>query len=263
MKTSTKILILAFVLPSFALIAFYFIAKSSQCIPTCTNKKCGQSDGCSGKCKLCATGSICDGKTCQTDNNPDNKTKGICYFDIDGTLTTAPGDSSYKDEMMQQCLYNDFAIGIVTASPRKIEDICNGAIARDPWMSNLLCKQFQENGGKMYNSTKVLAGGSIFPEDYPANKDPANKDPGYIKGFNMNYGRDKFYPDIPDKCLVLFDDQQPVLDGMLNFNNNFQGQCANTPSSQNDKTTCRTLGHVLDIDTVKKKVKQMKESGCR
>lgn len=267
MKTSTKILIIAIVLPSLALIAFYFIGKSYQCVPNCDNKKCGQSDGCSGKCKLCPTGEICNGKICETPTDPVNpvnpvnpvkKTKGICYFDIDGTLTTAPGDSSYKDKMMQECLDNDFAIGIITASNRRIEDVCDGSCAKVPWMSNLLCKQFAENGGKMFNSTRVVAGNGIFPSEYPHDKDQ-----GYIKGFDMKYGRDKFYPDIEDKCVVLFDDQQPVLDGMKHFNPRFEGQCANNPSNPNDKTTCTTLGRVLDVAAVRAKVQQMKANGCR
>jgi hypothetical protein len=262
MKTSTKILILAIVLPSLALIAFYFIGKTNQCVPNCDSKKCGQSDGCSGKCKLCPTGEICDGKICNNVSTLVKNPKGICYFDIDGTLTTAPDDSAYKDEMMKQCLDNDFAIGIVTASPRTIDDICDGNKARVHWMSNLLCKQFRENGGKMYNSTTQVAGSFKFPPEYNPNASQ-----GYVKGFDMKYGRDKFYSDIPDKCVVLFDDQQPVLDGVSDFNSktnsNFQGQCANDPSNSNDNTTCTTLGHSLDIETVKATVGKMKANGCR
>jgi hypothetical protein len=254
MKTSTLVLILAIVLPSLAILAFYFIAKYYQCKPDCTKKQCGQSDGCNGTCKLCPNGLTCDGTKCKTPPGPGPTTKGICYFDIDNTLTSAQGD---RDEMMRQCLDNNFAIGIITASNRKLEDVCDGDKPREPWMSELLCKQFNKNGARMYNSTSVVAGSTVFPANYPFGKDQ-----GYIKGYDMKYGRDTFYKDIPDKCIVLFDDQQPVLDGVHNFDPNFQTQCANTPHSSSDKTTCKTLGHVLDIATVKAKVESMKANGC-
>jgi hypothetical protein len=243
MKRAVKLLIVVIVIPTLAYIAFYFIAKSHKCVPNCVDKKCGQTDGCYGVCKICPSGKICDGKSCQTPNQ--GSTKGICYFDIDGTITTANGD---RDKMMRQCLDNNFAVGIITASPRRIEDICNGDKAKDRWMSDLLCKQFQDNGAKMYNSTKNIAGSTVFPSGYPAHQEQ-----GIIKGFDMTFGRDSFYKDIPDKCIVLFDDQQPVLDGVRKFNPDLETQCANS--------TCG-LGHVLDITTVKEKVKSMKANGC-
>jgi hypothetical protein len=242
MKQSLKILILVIVLTSVSFLVFYFIARSSKCIPNCVDKTCGQSDGCSSVCKECEKGYICDGKNCK---KTESKTKGICYFDIDGTMTTANGD---RDEMMRQCLDNNFAIGIVTASSRRLEDICNGDKSKDIWMSDLLCKQFQDNGAKMYNSTKDIAGKEVFPLGYPANKEQ-----GIIKGFDMTFGRDSFYKDIPDKCVVLFDDQQQVLDGVRKFNPDLETQCANT--------TCGLDG-VLDIATVKYKVESMKANGC-
>jgi len=168
--------------------------------------------------------------------------KGICYFDIDGTLISASGS---RNEIVKVCLDNNFAIGIITASPRKIEHICSGDKGRFDWMPDLLCKQFNENGGKMYNSTAVVAGDSIFPGDYPHGASQ-----GYIKGFNMKYGRDKFYPHVPDERVVLFDDQQAVLDGVREFNPNFQTQCANN--------TCRDLEHPLSVSVVKEKIEEMK-----
>lgn len=254
MKSSTKILIIAIVLPALAFIAFYFISRSRRCIPDCTNKSCGESDGCSGKCKICPKGSVCDGISCQKPKyipkyipkSTPEKTKGICYFDIDGTLTTANGD---RDAIMRECLDNNFAIGIITASNRKIEDVCDGDVPRENWMPKLLCEQFNKNGGKMYNSTRVVAGNTNFPVGYPYNKDQ-----GYIKGFDMDNGRNSFYPNIPDKCVVLFDDQLGVLNGVKTYNSNFQTQCANTACG---------LKNGLDISIVKNKIKEMKENGCR
>jgi hypothetical protein len=245
MDNSTLVLILALVLPSLAILAFYFIAKYYQCIPDCTNKTCGQSDGCNEKCKICPNGLACDGKKCNPPGHV-SSTKGICYFDIDDTLTTAHGD---RNEMMRQCLDNNFDIGIITASNRKLTDICNGDKPREPWMPELLCKQFNNKGPRLYNSATVVTGNTVFPSNYPIGKDH-----GYIKGFDMKYGRDSFYKDIQDKCVVLFDDQQPVLDGVRNFNPNFQTQYINNDSKSSDKK--------LNISTIKTKIDEMKANGC-
>jgi hypothetical protein len=248
MKSSTKILIAAIVIPSLACILFYFISKSYNCIPDCNNKTCGKSDGCFNKCKLCPKGSICNGKSCQkpkTDIDLE-KIKGICYFDIDGTLITANGD---RDKMMKHCLDNNFAIGIITASNRTVDDICDGDNPIESWMPKILCEQFNKNKGKMFNSTKIVSGSTVLPSTYPVNRDQ-----GYIKGFDMTYGRDLFYPNIPDKCIVLFDDQKSVIEGVKEFGSNLETQCANT--------TCG-LDNVLGIDNIKNKVFEMQENGCK
>ena len=186
----------------------------------------------------------CEGDTCE--DYKDNKIKGICYFDIDGTLTTA---NSNRDLMVQECLDNNFDVGIITASNRKISDMCSGNKANVPWMSDILCKKFNETGGKLYNSRDNIAGENKFPSNYPHNKDP-----GYQKGFDMVYGRDKFYPDIPDKCVVLFDDDPYFIQGVKNYNKNLEIQCANN--------TCGLNG-VLNLDVVKNKIQQMKRNGCK
>ena len=57
----------------------------------------------------------------QTKPITNNKVKGICYFDIDDTLTTATGDI---DSIIEECLKNNFDVGIITASNRTIDHIC-------------------------------------------------------------------------------------------------------------------------------------------
>ena len=257
MRTGTKILLFAIILPVLSFFLIYFIAKSSRCEPNCKGKTCGQSDGCSGKCKTCPSGKTCDGTNCQAVSHSTMATgttgfKGICYFDIDGTLITAKGD---RDTMMQECLDNNFAIGIITASPRTVDMICDGDKARESWMSDLLCKQFKENNAKMYNSTTEVAGSKIFPHGYDGTKNQ-----GHVKGWDMKYGRDLVDKNIPDKCIVLFDDQQPVMDGVKKFDSKLEVQCAGY--DPNIPGTCTTLGHVLDINTVKNKIKEMKANGC-
>ena len=36
---------------------------SCQCVPACTNKKCGDDDGCGGFCKTCSLGEVCQAQT--------------------------------------------------------------------------------------------------------------------------------------------------------------------------------------------------------
>jgi hypothetical protein len=170
--------------------------------------------------------------------------KGICYFDVDGTLTTANGD---KDEMMKACLDNNFDIGIITASPRTLDDSCDGDISKVNWMPNSLCKKFNETGGRLFNSTVSVAGNSKLPSNYPKGYGP-----GYIKGFDMSFCRDSFYPQIPDKCLLLFDDDPDYLKGVKQFNPNLNVQCANTSCG----------GSKLDINVVKDAIDRSVKNGC-
>ena len=256
MKTSIKILLLFIILPSLSYLLLCYVARSGTCKPTCKNKTCGQSDGCSGKCKTCPSGKTCDGKKCQTvqpiKSKSNNKSvKGICYFDIDDTLTTAKGNI---DEIMQECLKNDFAIGIITASGRNVSHMCNGDKASVPWMSDILCKQFRENNAKMYNSMTIVAGepvDKVIRKGWPLDK--VVSDPGFVKGWDMQYSKNKFYDDVPDKCVVLFDDQPVYIDGVKRFNPEFEVECSNM--------TCGSH-RFLDKEMVRVKIKEMKRNGC-
>ena len=185
---------------------------------------------------------------CKKDKYNDTGVKGICYFDIDGTLTTSQQD---QNDLVKQCLDNNFAVGIVTASGRTIDHICDGNKPIVPWMPSKICEQFNKNNGKMYNSLRVLAGTSLYkeiPKDYPVNSSP-----GYIKGYSMTYGRDKFYPNVPDKCVVLFDDQPSFLEGVKKFNPKLETQCANTD--------CGLKGP-LSSKIVLNKIRKMQSNGC-
>ena len=173
--------------------------------------------------------------------------KGICYFDIDGTLITANGD---RDEMMKTCLDNNFDIGIITASPRTLDMLCNldTGKSKEKWMPDTLCKRFSDTGGMLFNSSNTVAGKNHLPTNYP--KD--SSDYGYIKGFDMTFCRDSFYPDIPDKCLLLFDDDPIYIKGVNKFNPTLDVQCANAECG----------GDILDINIVKKAVNRLIKNGC-
>ena len=185
------------------------------------------------------------------------KRNGICYFDIDDTLTTSISEA---DSLMKECLNNNFDIGIITASNRSINHICNGPIAggfehdSNKWMSSILCKHFKDTNNVTFNNSMIVAG-KPAPINLPVDKLPL--DPhhiaGYMKGYSMNYGKNLLYPDMPDKCVVLFDDQQDYIDGVKRFNNNLEVQCANYACG----------GIPLSIDTVRNKISSMKKAGCK
>jgi hypothetical protein len=133
--------------------------------------------------------------------------------------------------------------------------MCNGDEAggyepeSNVWMSSILCKQFNKNSS-MYNSTTEVAG-NIPPKEWPYDK--IRTDPVYVKAWDMKYGRDNFYPDVKDKCIVLFDDNPNYIDGVKRFNPNFEVGCSNFQCGAD---------RVLDKEMVRKKIEEMKSNGC-
>jgi len=181
------------------------------------------------------------------------KKNGMCYFDIDDTLKTSISDA---DSIMNECLNNNFDIGIITASNRSINHICNGISAgglesgSNRWMSSLLCKHFKDTNNLTFNSSTILAGRQTpmyLPIDTP---EPFRT--GYIKGVAMAYGKDLLYPYMDDKCVVLFDDDPNYIEGVKLYNNNLEVQCANYACG----------GTPLSLDIVKNKISKMKQNGC-
>lgn len=218
------ILILTIILPLLSWIIFYYIIKNTICDLNCTNKKCGEFNGCGCPCKICPSGEFCDGTKCNITNTNTIKPniKGIVYFDIDKTLTTSTKQENNK--IIKFCIDNGFAVGIITASNRRVSNLCFelNTFEQSAWMPDILCTQFKETNGKMFNSA-VEVDGKEITSTYPLNY-PHGKSQGFIKGFNMIFGRNKNYPNIPDNRIVLFDDQQLVIDDVHIFNKNLQTQ---------------------------------------
>jgi len=171
------------------------------------------------------------------------KKKGICYFDIDDTLTTYQGNT---DELMTECLKNNFELGIITASNRTLSDICDGNKGKYSWVSDILCKNLQKN--KLFNSNFIIAGNHKFPSDYPHDENYGTK-----KGYAMIHSRNKYFPHISNKCLVLFDDNPDVLHNVHQYHPLLETQCANT--------TCG-LTSSLTLNDVKQKLHDMKLNNC-
>lgn len=250
------ILLVAIFLPILSFIVIYFIAKDSPCSLDYHNNKCGYVDQCGNVGKKCPSGKTCDGIVCKEqtqENNQNNESfnyenlvKGICYFDIDDTLTTAKGD---PDDIIQTCLDHNFAVGIITASARTIDDICSGESKggrqNANWMSNKLCKQFRENNGKMFNSLVFVAGQDLesFIKEHNYG---TNLDYGHIKGLSMMRGK-KLYPHLSYKDIVLFDDNSLVLQQVKEINPDLQVRCSHHKCG----------GSVLTKEIVDKQIKSM------
>jgi hypothetical protein len=173
-------------------------------------------------------------------NTPHSK-RGICYFDIDGTLTHMQGNG---EEIIQECIDKGFAVGIVTASGRTPEMVCEGDRSKVPWMPDNLCKYMNNNDFITYNSKRNLSGTPF--NGYK------NNNHGFIKGFQMSYTRDQHFAGVPDKCLVLFDNDISYIKGVKKYNPNLEVQCA---SPECGKT-------FLNKNMVQKKIDQMIRSGC-
>lgn len=261
------ILLLAIFLPIVSFLFIYFIAKGSPCSLDYHNNKCGYVDKCGNVGKKCPTGKTCNGVECKEQlhdyipqstteynqskenfdyDNKENLIKGICYFDIDDTLTTAKGD---PDEIIQTCFDNNFAVGIITASTRTIDDICSGDYKggrqNANWMSNKLCKQFRENNGKMFNSLLFVAGQDLKSFIKESNYD-SNLDYGHIKALSMIRGKD-LYPHLSYKDIVLFDDNSLVMEQVKQINHELQVVCSHPKCN----------GTFLTKELVSKKIKSM------
>jgi|GEM_PF-4195665 len=155
------------------------------------------------------------------------KPKGICFFDIDGTLTQNSKD--INDLVINSCLQRGFLVGIITASPRRVEDVC--AL---PSIPSNLCYLIKMNSSYMYNSFGIRSGKAwaFMPEFSNVSYNPEatqeefakipalGEKQGYRKAYQAQYFRDTYYPSIPDQCVILFDDQYAVLRGYKAYGKN-------------------------------------------
>lgn len=140
--------------------------------------------------------------------------KGIVFFDIDDTLSTIPKEENHK--IIKHCIDSNYDIGIVTASKRPINFVCNNYTPSNisRWAPSILCNKLQENNFKTFNSLVVTSGQPyyILNEAYKYDKDKYIY--GKLKGLQilktiqqMNIENLKNYD------VILVDDQLDVLEG--------------------------------------------------
>lgn len=154
----------------------------------------------------------------------DFKKKGICFFDIDDTLT--PLNKTEAHNIIQECINNDFDIGISTASYRDIYHLCDGDKSNQPYIPDNLCKNLKKNNYVLFNSLKKVAGSD------KRIKYPINFDYGMIKGHNMVYSKNIYNSNIPNKCIVFFDDQKGVINGVKRYNSDINTFLVNKGSKK-------------------------------
>jgi hydroxymethylpyrimidine pyrophosphatase-like HAD family hydrolase len=165
--------------------------------------------------------------------------KGICLFDIDGTLTTC----KENEQVVQYCIDKGYAVGIATAG--SIYNQSN--ISSFNWMPKNLYEFMKKNNFDTFNNVAsgILAGRYNYAE-YTKTLD--NKPynifwPGWLKGVALeNAGR--IYKIKNPKKLILFDNDPNFINGVRHYNKNLNVICAGMPCNG-----------VLTLDVVKKILK--------
>jgi len=152
-------------------------------------------------------------KSVSSYSNRKSKLKGIVYFDIDDTLSTALFHN--KDKAIESILDKGYGVGIVTASDRTINHVCSGNQANQqfsPWMPDALCDWMSNRDFDTYNSWSLTAGKKTeFPHFGGMYEEIGRK-----KGWQMKHGMDSL--GIEDASnVILFDDNTKVIEDALQY----------------------------------------------
>jgi len=142
-----------------------------------------------------------------------NSKKGIVFFDIDDTLSTIPKQKN--QEIIKHCIENGYDIGIVTASKRPINYVCNNSQTNhmSQWAPDILCEELHKHNFVTYNSHVVTTG-----EEFSISNAPQyNFDKhiyGKLKGWQISetLRRMNNY-NLPGYDVILVDDNIDVLNG--------------------------------------------------
>lgn len=89
--------------------------------------------------------------------------KGIVFFDIDDTLTNISREEI--ESVVNHCKNKGYEIGIITASLRTPEYVCDknkANIINSNWAANELCRELNKNNFKLFNSLSTTGGSFIF-----------------------------------------------------------------------------------------------------
>ena len=141
--------------------------------------------------------------------------KGIVFFDIDGTITTATGD---KNRIIQTCIDRGYLVGVATGGPYAPREV-----VKHDWFPTRLRDELEKTDFRFFNSTKYFNGKKLFPDGYPSSRSA-----GYRKGYTMisNRNSEAVSRKIPDARLVLFDDDPEYLDDVVKYNPGITVVCA-------------------------------------
>ena len=170
--------------------------------------------------------------------------KGICLFDIDGTLSTG----TQNENVVQYCLDNGYAVGIATA----------GAVYRPgnllsySWMpKNLYNFMAQNNFDTFHNVASGILSGIHNAAEYTKIKKSMPSDAfwaGWFKAFALERTA-KLYGIEFHNNVILFDNDPSFINGVLRYNNihnrNFRVVCAGQPCRDNT-LTLNDVVHALE-----------------
>ena len=149
--------------------------------------------------------------------------KGLCLFDIDGTLTT--GENNEK--VVDLCLKAGYAVGISTAgsgyTPRNLTSFS--------WMPQNLYKFMSEHNFITFNNvaSNILAG-KYDPLGYKFIKDKYFDHTvwGVLKGHSLMKTAAKYNIKDPSK-MILFDNDPSFIKGVKIYNKYMQAICSGSP----------------------------------
>lgn len=166
--------------------------------------------------------------------------KGLCLFDIDGTLTTG----TENEKVVQYCIDNGYAVGIATAGA-----IYNpGNLMSFEWMPKNLYQFMRNNNFNTFNNVAsgVLKGvhNSAAYTKTLSRKPNDVFWPGWFKGLALER-TGKLYGIKDPSHLILFDNDPSFLNGVKQYNSNLTVICGGSPCS-NDTLNLDTVRRILN-----------------
>ena len=151
------------------------------------------------------------------------KYKGLCLFDVDGTLTSC---SREENELaVEQCLKAGYAVGINTAGAVYTTD---NIIGYDNWMPRNLYNFMEKHNFDTFNNVaSKLLQGCLNEKAYrdASKKCSKNMLPGYLKGFALEKTAHAYGITDPSK-MIIFDDLEWFIQGIKQYNDKLVCVCA-------------------------------------
>ena len=164
--------------------------------------------------------------------------KGLCLFDIDGTLTTG----TENEKVVQYCIDKGYAVGIATAGAMYNP----GNLMNFEWMPRNLYEFMSNNNFDTFNNVAsgVLQGihnSAVYTKTL-RDKPPHIFWPGWFKGIALE-STGRAYGIKDPHNLILFDNDPSFISGVNQYNSDLRVVCAGMPCNG-----------TLSVDTLKQMI---------
>jgi len=172
--------------------------------------------------------------------------KGLCIFDVDGTLTAGefPAHVNARPPV-QACIDAGWDVGVATASSRTWEDVCElvdgkyqakgGHGIAGGWMTDAMCANMGKNHFLTFNSNDAMYGGQPIDPKYGSIKSISGT-PGGKKALLTGGIVADCFPGVP---VILFDnDPNWGREAMLYTPEQFAKTVTNPPAKGVDNAYC-------------------------